>query len=179
MSDGTASTDNAGTPAGSQESTQQEQTTTSTQQTADTSQSQQQERMVPQAEVDRIVQERIARERAKYADHSQLQESVQTLTGERDTIASERDALKGEKATAEIENLKLRVALSKSVPADLIDRLKGSTQEELEADAEVLLGALKPVSNSGFDGGVRTQGASIDIANESDPAKVLEWAKGL
>lgn len=41
--------------------------------------------------------------------------------------------------TASQEALKLRVALEKGVPASMADRLIGSTREELEADAVVVL----------------------------------------
>lgn len=37
------------------------------------------------------------------------------------------------------ENLILKVALAKGVPADLIERLKGDTQEDLEKDADFLI----------------------------------------
>ena len=41
--------------------------------------------------------------------------------------------------SASQEALKLRVALEKGVPASMADRLIGSTKEELEADADVVL----------------------------------------
>lgn len=37
-----------------------------------------------------------------------------------------------------------QVAAAKGIPAELADRLQGSTREELEADADVLIRALKP-----------------------------------
>jgi hypothetical protein len=50
------------------------------------------------------------------------------------------NADKGEKVTAlEAENLRLRVGLKHGLPSDLIDRLKGSTEEEIVEDAEKLL----------------------------------------
>jgi len=44
------------------------------------------------------------------------------------------------KATAKA--LRLEVALEKGLPADLVDRLKGDTREDLEADADSLLELL-------------------------------------
>lgn len=41
------------------------------------------------------------------------------------------------------ENMRLRVAQSKGLPADLIDRLRGETQEELETDADSLMEFMK------------------------------------
>ena len=42
------------------------------------------------------------------------------------------------------ENLRLKVAIAKGLPANLIGRLQGSTQEELEKDADTLLSLVKP-----------------------------------
>lgn len=53
---------------------------------------------------------------------------------------------KTEKASKELELLRLRVAAEKGVPADLVDRLVGATKEELEADADKLLTFVKPGS---------------------------------
>lgn len=55
----------------------------------------------------------------------------------------------GQKVTAlEADNLRLRIGLKHGLHADLIDRLQGSTEEELLEDAEKLLdlfgGAKKP-----------------------------------
>ena len=58
-------------------------------------------------------------------------------------LFEKRDA---EAKVKETENLRLRVATKKGLPADLIDRLKGETEQELEADAEKLLEFVKPGS---------------------------------
>ena len=46
--------------------------------------------------------------------------------------------------TAEVSLLKNRVANENKLPLELADRLIGSTEEELKADAEKLSGILKP-----------------------------------
>lgn len=83
---------------------------------------------------------------------------AEKLQKERDTLKSEVDPLKG-------ENLRLRVALQKNLPADLVDRLRGSNEEELNADADKLLELFQgqqptpteePVVPS-FDGGARPE----------------------
>lgn len=43
----------------------------------------------------------------------------------------------------ESELARLRIAAKKGIPVDLIDRLKGTTEEEIEADADKLLEFLK------------------------------------
>jgi predicted RNase H-like nuclease (RuvC/YqgF family) len=76
--------------------------------------------------------------------------------------ASELDALKAsqksdiEKLTEQLETeraqrlslerqaIRARVALAKSLPADLADRLQGETEEELLADADKLLAIVTP-----------------------------------
>lgn len=62
------------------------------------------------------------------AEYAELSEQVEALTAERDQAVDKA--------------LRLSVAQDKGVPNDLVDRLKGSTKEELESDAEALLSAL-------------------------------------
>jgi hypothetical protein len=74
--------------------------------------------------------------------------------------AAERTRLAEETATkASAEAAKLRVGLAKGLPADLVDRLVGSTPEELAEDADRLLALLKPTTPS-FDAGARTTAAA-------------------
>ena len=103
-----------------------------------------------QADVDRIVADRLTRERSKFGDYDQLREKASQLEG----VAGERDTLKSQAETATSENLRLRVALEKRLPVELVDRLRGATKQELEADADELMKLVKP-SGSGFDGGTR------------------------
>lgn len=55
-------------------------------------------------------------------------------------------AAKAETRASELESelLRLRVAISKQVPPDLVDRLRGETEEELAADADKLLKLVTP-----------------------------------
>lgn len=48
---------------------------------------------------------------------------------------------------AEARELRARVALAKGLPADLAERLRGTTEEELTADADELLTLLKPAED--------------------------------
>lgn len=81
---------------------------------------------------------------------------------ETERLSSENDRLKQELAPAQMENLKLRVALEKGLPMDLIDRLRGEDAEALAADADELLKLVKPDpdARTSFDAGVRTTGAA-------------------
>lgn len=103
-------------------------------------------------------------------DKERLQETVTTVTTERDTLKtaadekaregeSEVDRLKREKQELEeklakapeesAEVLKLRVALEKGLTAVQAKRLVGNTKEELETDAEELLESFGGSGKSG------------------------------
>jgi hypothetical protein len=103
-------------------------------------------RTFTQEEVEKIIGDRLGRERTKYADYDELkarsdqlaaieeagQSDVERVTGERDKLAERIGPL-------EAENLRLNVALEKGLPKSLAVRLQGSTKEEVEADAEELV----------------------------------------
>jgi len=93
---------------------------------------------------------------------------AQKLAEERDAIKAERDALRG-------EAMRARVALSKGLAADLADRLRGSTEEELSEDADRLLALVKPAGPPRFgdaDLGVRTPTPAAD-GDERATARAL------
>lgn len=93
--------------------------------------------------------------------------ALDTMKAERNAAKRERDALKAQldeiekanmtelekaqrsaqEAQAELDrirsqSLRQQVALSKGVPAELVDRLRGDTEDELNADAEALLALI-------------------------------------
>jgi hypothetical protein len=65
---------------------------------------------------------------------------------------------------ARLEVTKYQVAREKKLPAEWIDRLRGSSKEELETDADSLLAVLKEQEKRrtppSYDGGVRKPAAS-------------------
>lgn len=83
---------------------------------------------------------------------------------------SESDRVKAELADAQaevtrlrLEGLKTQVAAAKSLPADAIEFLHGSTQEELEASADKLMrlagsGTGNPTRTPDFGAGARPNG---------------------
>jgi len=121
-----------------------------------------------QAELDHIVGERLSKERAKYGDYNDLKTAAQKLA---ELEASQQTA--AEKLTAELtthktaaqqaasENLRLRVAMEKKLDASLVDRLRGSTKEEIEADADKLLELVSPTPK--LDGGARQTAPAGDF----------------
>jgi len=108
-----------------------------------------------QADVDRIVRERLNREREKYADYDELK----TRAGEADKSKSQLDkvlekvsALEERATKAEASAMRADVAQAKGLSAAQARRLHGNTREELEADADELLSMFKP-SDKGGEGG--------------------------
>jgi len=93
-----------------------------------------------QEDVNRIVQERLQREREKYSDYDELKtaaERAQELEAEKQTLA---ERVAEFEAKEEQSKLVAQVADDAGVPADA---LRGNTQEELEAHAEVLKSLMK------------------------------------
>lgn len=70
-----------------------------------------------------------------------LEESQKTET---QRLTEERDALRAERDTTRAEALRARVALTKGLPGDLADRLRGATEDELSEDADRLLELVRP-----------------------------------
>ncbi|HEY9247676.1 MAG TPA: hypothetical protein VIO38_01015, partial [Rariglobus sp.] len=69
--------------------------------------------------------------------------------------------------TLEAENLRLKVGIKHGLPEAIIDRLKGSTEEELLADAETLLEFFTP----GKSGAPPSQRPKEDLRGGTDPTQ--------
>ncbi|HFD0860958.1 DUF4355 domain-containing protein [Enterococcus durans] len=105
-----------------------------------------------QEELDRIIQERLNREKEKFADYDaiktrnvELENEVGTL---KSTIEETNTAKKSHEQTVadlnkkiaeyETASLRTRIALQNGLPIDLADRLVGDDEESIKADAERL-----------------------------------------
>lgn len=147
-----------------------------------------------QADVERMIGERLARERSKtsekLADYDQLKSAAEELATIKEAQATETEKqLKAAakdteaKVRAELEPrmLRLEVALAKGLPEDLAakvlsaaKRLVGATREELEADAAEFFAAAPITTTSpppqdfgqGTRGGNGTGGGSVDAGRE-------------
>ena len=84
----------------------------------------------------------------KESQKTELQRLTDQLTAER----TAREAL-------EASSLRLSVAMAKGVPAELANRLQGTTQAEIEADADALLAVFTP-NPAGVPQASPRQGAS-------------------
>lgn len=110
-----------------------------------------------QAEVDAIVAERLARERKKYADYSELKKAAEELAELKKSQLSELDKLRAElaerdkllqEATGELTGLKLQqMKASKlaeaGISAEWADSVAGNTEEEIAASVAKIAGRLK------------------------------------
>lgn len=108
-------------------------------------------RTLTQEQVDKIVEERLARERKKFADYDELRAKADKLAQIEDDAKSEGEKLSGrladaEKRAVEAEKraLRLEVALDKGLNKTQAKRLVGDTEEELASDADELLASFRP-----------------------------------
>lgn len=123
-----------------------------------------------QAELDKIVSERLTRDRAKYADYEELKVKAEKFDKMDEANKSElqkaierADALESElnslKKAAEVRELRERVATAAGVPASL---LTGEDEETCKAQAKSILEFAKPAYPKVKDGGepINTKGKS-------------------
>ena len=110
------------------------------------------ERTFTQAEVNALVQERLSRDRARYADYDSLKEKaakydqieeeskteLQKATERADTLQKEIDQMKRANSVREI---RAKVALETGVPENL---LTAETEEDCQAQAKAILSFAKP-----------------------------------
>lgn len=122
---------------------------------------QQPARTFTQEELDRIIAERLAREREKYKDYNELKKAAEELKKIKGAQMSETEKLQAklaeqerkildyerELAEARLEATKLRVLDELGLPKTWANRVFGTDEEEIRQDAEELkklLGQGKP-----------------------------------
>lgn len=108
------------------------------------------DRTFTQAELDQIIQSRIASERAKFGDVNELRRKAKEFDELKAKDQTEAERLQGKvqeletKAEqAERKALQQEVALAKGIPIELAYRLVGTTKEEIETDADALVKVVK------------------------------------
>ena len=120
-----------------------------------------------QEQLDKIVGERLAKERSKYGDYDALRTKASefdkiTEAQKTDLQKLEERATKAEGRIPELEVTVLRyqVAAEKGIPLNQAHRLQGATKEDMGKDADELLKVIKPGAggsggNQDFGGGAR------------------------
>jgi hypothetical protein len=142
-----------------------------------------------QADVERMIGERLGRERSKYSDYDQLKTAADELAKLKDAQATEaektvkqtaKDTEAKVRAELEPQMMRLQVALAKGLPEELgakvlsaAKRLVGNTREELEADAAeffsaapITATATPPSFDQGTRGGNGTSKPGVDSGRE-------------
>lgn len=107
------------------------------------------DRTFTQADVDRIVADRLRREREqtaqRYADYDALKAKAAEADSSKSDLqklADRVEAAEKRAADAEAKSLRAEVAQAKGLTAAQAKRLSGTSKEELEADADDLLAAF-------------------------------------
>lgn len=148
-------------------------------------------RTFTQADLDRIVADRIKRERDKYADYNDLKQSAQRLseledaqkteaqrlTEAREAEQAARTAAEERAQQAELNLLKREVADQVGLPASLAARIQGGTAEELKADAEALLKTVAPAAPGRPGRPVEDLRPGAAPASGDGPADMNEWMR--
>ncbi len=156
----------------------------------------QNEGKLTQAEVDAIVADRLARERKKYANYSELKKASEELAELKKSQMTEVEKLKAELAEKdallqskdqELSSLKLeRVKAAKlaeaGVAAEWIDSVSGTTEEEVAASVTRLAARLKVEPPKAAQGagqtGIQRQSESLlgmTRAELAEKSKDIEW----
>lgn len=102
-----------------------------------------------QADLDRVISDRLSRQRAQFSDYDALKAKAAKFdeheAANKTELQRAQEAAAADKARADVAEtalLRARVAAAKGIPAELADRLAGKTQAEMEADADKLLAVL-------------------------------------
>ena len=114
-----------------------------------------------QEELNRIIEERLNRERNKYADYEQLKkdsadlkelqgkkydDQINDLNGKLQKAQNDLSSMQTRAETAERSLLRSKIAREKNLPAELADRLEGDDEDALRADADALSKLFTPAA---------------------------------
>lgn len=69
---------------------------------------------------------------------TEYQSQIDTLNETKSTLEAQVSEYETKVATYETDSVKTRIAMEFGIPKELTDRLKGSTEDELRADAQAL-----------------------------------------
>lgn len=138
-----------------------------------------------QADVDRIVQDRLAKEKAKYADYDELKAKAAKFDDleassktDLEKLTEQIEGLKKAQADSEEKAIRAEVAMAKGLTPAQAKRLAGATKEELEADADEILEAF-PVSVEPSKGAPPSRQPKPDLKGGGDPTQEPTDVKAL
>lgn len=80
-----------------------------------------------------------------------------------------------ELSAEKLGSLRLKVATSKGLPLELVERLRGDTEDEIAKDADGLLALIKEPQSRGLPAHRRSgEPVKFDLMTETNPAKIRE-----
>lgn len=138
------------------------------------------EKYFSQSELDRIIGERLARERQQYADYEEVKKKASKLDEIEEANRSEIEKAQAKAQEAEaraqraeddlnkerLNSLRHRIAIEKGVPESRVKYVTGETQEEIEAAATDLAGAV-PERREGLVPSAGQGGSTPDPAGDA------------
>lgn len=146
-----------------------------------------------QEEFDEAIKARLARERdtiakrekeaaaKQYADYDNLKANVQALTQTAADNEEKMQSLQNQLTEAnskiagyQTDIMKTNIAIAKGLPMELRDRLSGSTEEELNADADKLSKLFSAQNNSGIPLANLHQGAGSGNSRDEALKQMLQ-----
>lgn len=119
-----------------------------------------------QEELDRIIQKRIDRERAKFADYDDLKaraDNADALKATNDDLASKVQTYEARDARSALVT---KIAGEIGVDASVLAEMRGDTDEELRAKAELLKDRLKLFAPAIPSQDKRPEGSSVDESQD-------------
>ena len=102
------------------------------------------EKKFTQADLDRIIGERLTQDRATRGDPTVLLQTVSDLRQQNTTLQQERDALQSKVATVDRTGLLTKVGMELKVPPTVLEFVQGATEDEMKASATKLLAGIGP-----------------------------------
>lgn len=150
------------------------------------------EKTFTQADVNKFMKEDRLKEREKYADYEALKSAAVELAKIKESQLSETDKLtkkiadlEAEKSqaearakAAELARIKTTIGSKLALPTELQDRLRGETEEEIEADAKLLLAAIPkpaPITNTDAASGVNGSQPTQEFSDEQIRAMAADY----
>lgn len=146
-------------------------------------------RTFTQDEVNRLLAKERRDQEARFAGYDELKakaakfdEAEEANKSELDKALARADKAEAELEAARLDALRSRVAAAKNLPAELAGRLTGTTEEELEADADNLAEALRPARTpdtaQGAVGDTPASGVSFITRSHAPDPRRLRPAPG-
>lgn len=134
-----------------------------------------------QDDLNRIIDDRLKRERAKYADYAELKDKAKAYDKLQQDSQTAEQALNDRLAKLEssltdqqVANLRLKVAQRHKLPDGSEEFLTGTTEDTLDEQAKRLLGLGTGIATNG---GVVSKEGSTETKGAPDPKR--EWLASL